>query len=128
MDAFSTLISLLDTARRDFAFDTLVLTHANGFPIAHTHGTDSESVAAAGALAGQLMRDVQESASMRVIEECSFSDEAGQRMVCRRFTVGEQPMILVALLDAQRPYRRATTHLIRDVRRLLTEMEVEMVY
>lgn len=128
MDAFTTLTALLESARRDHAIDTIVLTHANGFPIAHTHDTDSEAVAAAGALAGHLMRDVQESTGLRVIEECSFVDGDGQRMVCRRFTAGEQPLILVALLEAQRSYRRATTHLIRDVRRLLVEMEVEMVY
>lgn len=126
MERFTTPMALLQSACDEF--DMLVLTDADGFTLAYTQRTelqdmncapdmDTDIVAATSALAWRMVQRMQELAGLHGIEECTFSNRAGRRIVCRLFEAGGQTMILVALLPSYTPYRRVTTTLVHELKR-----------
>ena len=98
-------------------FTELVLTDASGFPMAAS--TDGGSAEPSAAIAAMIQR-VAEQASSRVglgtMDEISMFDDAGQRLVCRQFMIGEHKLFLVAKMPAQTAHRRATNQVIRQIR------------
>jgi hypothetical protein len=128
MERFTTPMALLQSAREVHGFDILVLTDADGFTLAYAHGDVTEPtvpgemecdvVAATSALAWRMVQRMQELAGLQGIEEATFSNRAGRRMICRLFEAGGQTMILVALLPTYTSYRRVTTTLVHDLKRV----------
>jgi hypothetical protein len=130
MNSITTPNRLLQCACQEHGFDALVLTDADGFALAYAlgagaqmmatpDGVDTDMVAATSALAWRMVQRMQEMAGMDGIEECTFSNRVGRRMVCRLFEAMGQTMILVALLPSYTAYRRITTTLVHELKRLL---------
>jgi hypothetical protein len=57
---------------------------------------------------------------MAALDEVTIRCSDRVRLVCRYLTVGEQGLILVALVPPDRYYRRATNRAISQVKRLLS--------
>lgn len=131
MERFTTPMALLQSARESHGFDIVVLTDADGFTLAYAHGDQHEGVtplemecdvvAATSALAWRMVQRMQELAGLQGIEEATFSNRAGRRVVCRLFEATGQMMILVAVLPSYTAYRRATTTLVHELKRLFEE-------
>lgn len=130
MESTKTPMQLLQDACKEHGFDAIVLTDADGFALAYAldegaqamaprDGMDTDMVAATSALAWRMVQRMQEMAGMDGIEECTFSNRVGRRMVCRLFEATGQTMILVALLPSYTAYRRITTTLVHDLKRVL---------
>lgn len=130
MDTFTTPAALLQNACPLHGFEALVLTDADGFALAYglnpamqePHNgerMDTELVAATSAMAWRMVQQMQAVAGLDCIEECTFSNQAGRRMVCRLFYATGQLMILVALLPTYTAYRRVTTTLVHELKQLL---------
>jgi hypothetical protein len=125
MERFTTPMALLQSACEIHGFEALVLTDADGFTLAYAQrpnpdaeGMDSDIVAATSALAWRMVQRMQDLAGLQGIEECTFSNRVGRRMVCRLFEATGQMMILVALLPSYTAYRRVTTTLVHDLKRV----------
>jgi predicted regulator of Ras-like GTPase activity (Roadblock/LC7/MglB family) len=102
-------------------FKVVILASQDGLLIA-TEPADysSEVTAATVALLRKVSSETREQMGMAVLDEVTIRCSDRVRLVCRYFTVGEQGLILVALVPPDRYYRRVTNRAIRQIRRLLS--------
>jgi len=95
----------------------IVLTDASGFPLAaSTNGSQAEPSAAVAAMIQRVAEQARGHVGLAAMDEVVMNDEAGQRLVCRRFMAGELVLYLVIKAPPKVAYRRATNDAIRQIR------------
>lgn len=98
-------------------FTEAVLTDSSGFPLAaYPAGGSPEPSAAIAAMVQRMAEQARARVGLGLMDEVSMYDELGQRLVCRRFTIGERVLYLAVKVPAQTAYRRATNQAIRQIR------------
>jgi predicted regulator of Ras-like GTPase activity (Roadblock/LC7/MglB family) len=102
-------------------FEAVIVASKDGLLIA-TEPTDydSEVTAATVALLRKVSSEAQEQLGMAPLDEVTIRSRDRVRLVCRYLTVGEQGLILVALVPPGRYYRRTTNRAIKQIRQLLS--------
>jgi predicted regulator of Ras-like GTPase activity (Roadblock/LC7/MglB family) len=102
-------------------FEVVILASQDGLLIATEPADyDSEVTAATVALLRKVSSETQEELGMAALDEVTIRSSDRVRLVCRYLTVGEQGLILVALVPPDRYYRRATNCAIGQIRQLLS--------
>lgn len=102
-------------------FPISVLTDSQGLTIAFAaqDGVDPERQSAVVAYLQKAVLQVSKQLGMAGAEEISFFDTQNQRLVCRMFTMGEHELILAVMAPGRdHAYRRATSHAVRQIRRI----------
>jgi predicted regulator of Ras-like GTPase activity (Roadblock/LC7/MglB family) len=101
-------------------FKAVVLTSAEGLPLAGVSGTSDKDIAAAMAVMIQrVTREAREELGMAALDEVMLRDDDQTRLISRYFTVEGESFILAVLVPGRQPYRRLTNQTIRQVRKLL---------
>jgi hypothetical protein len=72
------------------------------------------------ALLRKVSSETREQLGMSALDEVTVRSQDRVRLVCRYLAVGEQGLILVALVPPDCYYRRATNRAIAQIRRLLS--------
>jgi hypothetical protein len=117
------LDTLLEQIRAQAEFEALLLTDLKGNVIAAAR-SDEAAPESIGGLLDVAMRiaarpdDRQQLAS---VGESVFFDWAGRQIICRWFTVKDQPRLFVILAPHGKPYKRAATQLVKEAQRALGE-------
>ena len=102
---------------REIGFNEVVLTDSSGFSLAaYTDGGSPEPSAAIAAMIQRVAEQASGRVGLGTMDEVSMFDERGQRLVCRRFTVGERVLYLAVKVPPQMAYRRATSQAIRQIK------------
>lgn len=102
-------------------FDVVILASGDGLLIAtEPAGYDSEVTAATVALLRKVSSETREQLGMAALDEVTIRTSDRVRLVCRYLTVGEQGLILAALVPPGHYYRRATNRAIRQIGQLLS--------
>ena len=117
----TSLKEILCEMNADGRFEVVILASQDGLLIATEPADyDSEVTAATVALLRKVSSETREQLGMAALDEVTIRSNDRVRLVCRYLSVGEQGLILVALVPPDRYYRRATNHAIRQIRRLLS--------
>ena len=102
-------------------FEVVILASKDGLLIAtEPSGYDSEVTAATVALLRKVSSEAQGQLGMAPLDEVALRGRDRVRLVCRYLTVGEQELILAALVPPGGYYRRATNRAIGQMRQLLS--------
>jgi predicted regulator of Ras-like GTPase activity (Roadblock/LC7/MglB family) len=111
------ILHLVNEARE---FEAVVLASTDGLLIATVPTDyDSEVTAALVALLRKVSSDAQQQLGMAEVDEVTIRSRDRVRLVCRYFVVGEQGLILVAIVPPEHYYRRVTNRAIKRIRQLL---------
>ncbi|MBN1979579.1 MAG: roadblock/LC7 domain-containing protein [Anaerolineae bacterium] len=101
-------------------FQAVILASKDGLPVATEPADyDSEIAAAAVALLRKVSSEAQQQVGLAALDEVTIRSSDHVRLACRYLDVGEQGLILVALVPPGHHYRRATSRAIRQIRQLL---------
>ena len=102
-------------------FQAVILASKDGLLIATEPANyDSEVTAATVALLRKVSSEAQQQVGLTALDEVTIRSSDRVRLACRYLSVGEQGLILAALVPPGRCYRRATNRAIRQIRQLLT--------
>jgi predicted regulator of Ras-like GTPase activity (Roadblock/LC7/MglB family) len=117
----TSLKEILHEMNADRRFEVVILASQDGLPIA-TEPADysSEVTAATVALLRKVSSETREQLGMAALDEVTIRSSDRVRLVCRYLAVGEQGLILVALVPPDRYYRRVTNRAIRHIVQLLS--------
>jgi predicted regulator of Ras-like GTPase activity (Roadblock/LC7/MglB family) len=122
MQAEPSLQELVTRARQAGDFQAVVLTSADGLPIATAPPDyDGDLIAAMVALLRRVGHEARSELGMEEMDEVTIYDRDRIRLVCRYLNVDGKWLILAVLVPPNRPYRRVTNRLLRRVRRLVEE-------
>ena len=116
------LVQLLQAMSIEGGFVFSVLTDRDGFPIAAAAGADqaTDKQSAVVAFVQRTAAQVRNSLGMAEMNEVTFFDSEGRRLVCRPFEVNGQSMILAVLVPTRDgTYRRAMTRALTAIRQSL---------
>jgi predicted regulator of Ras-like GTPase activity (Roadblock/LC7/MglB family) len=117
----TSLQEILRQMNADGRFEVVVLASQDGLLIATEPAAyDSEVTAATVALLRRVSSDTREQLGLAALDEVAIRSSDRAHLVCRYLTVGEQGLILVALVPPDRYYRRVTNRAIRQIRELLS--------
>lgn len=101
-------------------FQAVILASKDGLPVATEPADyDSEVAAAAVALLQKVSSEAQQQVGLAALDEVTIRSSDRVRLACRYLNVGEQGLILVALVPPGHYYRRATNRAIRQIMQLL---------
>jgi len=115
------LRQVLQEMRERGEFQVSVLTSTEGLPIVTVPPDyDSDLASAMVALLQRVSNDAQGQLGMSEVDEVTIRDKDHTRLVCRRFVVGRDELILVAIVPPDRSYRRVTNRAIRQIKELLS--------
>lgn len=116
-----TLAGILNEMNDVGDFEISVLTSDEGLPIATAPPDhDSELAAAMVALLQKVSNDAQSQIGMALVDEVTIRDQNRFRLVCRRIVVGQEELILSAIVPPDHYYRRVTNRAIKRIRQLLS--------
>lgn len=114
------LRKLLEEMQRQGEFRVSVLTSSDGLPIVTVPAHyESDLASAMVALLQRVSNEVQGQIGMAEVDEVIIRDQEATRLVCRRFVVDGNELILVAIVPAGRSYRRVMNQIIRRVKKVL---------
>jgi predicted regulator of Ras-like GTPase activity (Roadblock/LC7/MglB family) len=117
----TSLQDILRQMNADGRFEVVILASRDGLLIAtEPEGYDSEVTAATVALLRRVSSDAREQLGLAALDEVTIRSSDRVRLVCRYLAVGEQGLILVALVPPDRYYRRVTNRAIRQIVQLLS--------
>jgi predicted regulator of Ras-like GTPase activity (Roadblock/LC7/MglB family) len=101
-------------------FQAVILASKDGLLIATEPANyDSEVTAATVALLRKVSSEAQQQVGLAALDEVAIRSSDRVRLACRYLSVGEQELILAALVPPGCCYRRATNRAIRQIRQLL---------
>jgi predicted regulator of Ras-like GTPase activity (Roadblock/LC7/MglB family) len=116
----ASLKEILREMNADGRFEVVILASQDGLLVATEPADyDSEMTAATVALLRKISSETREQVGMAALDEVTVRSSDRVRLVCRYLAVGEQGLILVALVPPDRYYRRATNRAIRQIEGLL---------
>jgi predicted regulator of Ras-like GTPase activity (Roadblock/LC7/MglB family) len=102
-------------------FQVSLLTSTDGLPIATVPAAhDSDFMAAMVALIQMACNDAQGQLGMANVDEVTIRDCDHTRLVCRYVVIGNDKLILSAMVPASCAYRRVTNQAIRRIKRMLS--------
>ena len=108
---------IIERMVRENAFRAAVLTNELGLPLAaFPGGIQSEAPAAMVAQIRRMYDRVHHRVALRDMGEIVLRDDAGQRLVCRRFLVEDYDLILAVLVPPGRRYRQAINETVAEIR------------
>jgi predicted regulator of Ras-like GTPase activity (Roadblock/LC7/MglB family) len=117
----TSLKEILYEMNADKRFEVVILASQDGLLIATEPANyDNQVTAATVALLRKVSSETREQLGMAALDEVTIRSSDRVRLVCRYLTVGEQGLILVALVPPDRYYRRATNRAISQIKRLLS--------
>lgn len=118
------LADILSEMHESGGFTISVLASKEGLPIATApRGHDSELAAAIIALLQQVSNETQSQLGMAPMDEVTIRDQDRLRLVCRQLVVGQEELILAALVPPDHYYRRVTNQAIKKIRKSLQPAE-----
>lgn len=101
-------------------FRAVVLASADGLPIATAPaGYDSDLAAALVAVLRKVSGEAQSQLGLSEIDEVVVRSRDRFSLVCRRFDVGPEELLMVVIIPPGRRYRRATNRAIAEIKRAL---------
>jgi len=116
-----TLANVLTEMNDAGDFKISVLTSKEGLPIATAPPDhDSDLAAAMMALLQKVSNDAQSQIGMAPVDEVTIRDQNDFRLVCRHITVGQEELILSAIVPPDHPYRRVTNRALKHIHQLLS--------
>ncbi len=114
------LADILRQMHEEGGFEISVLASKEGLPIATApRGHNSDLAAAIIALLQQVSNETQSQLDMAAVDEVTIRDQDRLRLVCRYLVVGQEELILAALVPPDHYYRRVTNQAIRKIRETL---------
>lgn len=117
----TSLKEILYEMNADGRFEVVILASQDGLLVATEPANyDSEVTAATVALLRKVSSETREQLGMAALDEVTIRSSDRVRLVCRYLAVGEQGLILVALVPPDRYYRRVTNRAIGQIMRLLS--------
>ncbi|MFL7792529.1 MAG: roadblock/LC7 domain-containing protein [Anaerolineae bacterium] len=101
-------------------FQAVILASKDGLLIATEPANyDSEVTAATVALLRKVSNEAQQQVGLAALDEVTIRSSDNVRLACRYLSVGEQHLILAALVPPGHYYRHATNRAIGQIRQLL---------
>ncbi|MDQ7028583.1 MAG: roadblock/LC7 domain-containing protein [Ardenticatenia bacterium] len=113
------LEEVLSRVTRDHGFLAAVLTNAEGLPLSAAAGEDrllSEVLAAVAPVIERAAYQSNIHSGLESADEVVIQNVDRTRIVCRFFTVNDQPLILACVVPKDVAYRRVMNRAIRDIR------------
>jgi predicted regulator of Ras-like GTPase activity (Roadblock/LC7/MglB family) len=118
------LADILHKMHEEGGFRISVLASKEGLPIATApRGHNTDLAAAIIALLQQVSNETQSQLDMAAVDEVTIRDQDRLRLVCRYLVVGEEELILAALVPPDHYYRRVTNQAIKAIRESLRPLE-----
>ncbi len=113
----------LEEIRAQAEFEALLLTDLTGNVIAAARSDDAAPETIGGLLdvAMRIAARPDDRAQLAAVGESVFFDWGGRQIICRWFTVKEQPRLFVILAPHGKSYKRAATQLVAVAKRELGE-------
>ena len=113
----------LEEIRAQAEFEALLLTDLTGNVIAAARSDDAAPETIGGLLdvAMRIAARPDDRQQLATVGESVFFDWEGRQIICRWFTVKEQPRLFVILAPHGKPYKRAATQLVATAKRELGE-------
>ncbi len=114
------LARLLSEMNREGGFAYCVLADVEGFPVAWD--PPASELAERGAAVVALFHKMAGEArrlGLGQLDEISFCDRQGRRLVCRPFITGDRVLVLAVLVAGRKCYRLLTRRAIRAIRLVL---------
>ena len=114
------LNALLSQLNEDGNFPISILTDQQGLAIASasSNGFDSDRQSAVVAYIQKTAITVAKQLEMSQASEFSLSDEHGQKLVCRPFSIDGSELILSVMIpNRSQSYKKVTNTAIREIRR-----------
>ncbi len=114
------LLRILQEARDRGGFQVSVLTSSEGLPIITVPADyDSDLASAMVALLQKVSNEAQGHLGMSEVDEVTIRGQDFTHLVCRRFVIGGNELILVAIVPPGRSYRRVMNRAVRQIRQAL---------
>ena len=117
----SPLDTLLNRAMERSGFDALVLASLEGLPLANAPNEYAgDEAAAVVAFLEKASVKALEQMRMATLDEITIRSSAHNQLVCRRLTINQEDLVLIAVMPQDVAYRRAMNWTIYRVRKLLS--------
>lgn len=101
-------------------FKAVVLASADGLPVATAPaGYDSDLAAALVAVLRKVSGEAQSQLGLAEIDEVVVRSRDRLSLVCRRFDVGAEELLLAVIIPPGRRYRRTTNRGIAEIKSVL---------
>lgn len=101
-------------------FRASVLVSSDGLPLSSVSSPfDMEMMAAMVTLVVNTIEQARESIGLDELDEVSMVQADKMRLICRRFSIGEEQVILAAIAPPHQTYRRLTNWAIKTIQRAL---------
>ncbi len=115
------LEALLEQIRAQAEFEALLLTDLKGNVIAAARSDDAapESIGGLLDVATRIAERPDDRQQLASVGESVFFDWEGRQIICRWFTVKDDPRLFVILAPHAKPYKRAATQLVGAAKRIL---------
>jgi predicted regulator of Ras-like GTPase activity (Roadblock/LC7/MglB family) len=98
-------------------FKASVLVSSEGLPITSVSSPfDIEMMAAMVTLVGNTVEQARKSIGLDELDEVSLVQADRTRLICRRFSVSKEQVILATIAPPDRTYRRLTNRAIKRIR------------
>lgn len=98
-----------------------VLVSSDGLPLSSVSSPfDTEMMAAMVTLVVNTVEQARENIGLDELDEVSMVQADKMRLICRRFSIGQEQVILAAIAPPHQTYRRLTN---RAIKRIQTALE-----
>ncbi len=112
---------VLSCVTQEHGFLVTVLTNHEGLPLSASASEDrllSEVLAAVAPVIERAAHQSNVHSGLEAADEVVIQNVDRTKIVCRFFTVNDQPLILACVVPKGVAYRRAMNQLIREIRQL----------
>ncbi len=115
--SYPPLREMLGEMQSQGEFLVSVLTSSDGLPLVTVPAEyDGDMTSAMAALLQRVSDEAQDQLGMSMVDEIMLRDREANRLVCRRFEVEGEELILVALVPPGHSYRRVMNRAVRHIR------------
>lgn len=115
-----TFSQILKDMNAEGQFKASFLVDSQGLPVAAvTSDQDADTASAMFALVRKVIKQVQSHINLSESDEVTIRGSDKIRLVSRYFSVGNENLILVAIVPLDRSYRKLTNQAIRDIKATL---------
>ena len=116
------LDQVLRAMNEEGRFRDSVLVSSDGLPLSSVSSPfDIEMMAAMVTLVVNTIEQARENIGLDELDEISLVQADKMRLICRRFSVGEEQVILAAIAPPHQTYRRLTNRAIKRIQNALKE-------
>jgi len=116
------LDQVLRAMNEEGRFRASVLVSSDGLPLSSVSSPfDIEMMAAMVTLVVNTIEQARENIGLDELDEISLVQADKMRLICRRFSVGQEQVILAAIAPPHQTYRRLTNRAIKRIQNALKE-------